>query len=546
MQKVLMVFLVVFCLAVPSFAADSGVRFSGLNGQVEVAPGADDTAWSLAKMNTVLNVHDHVKTDEDSSAVLSFADMSTFVLKAESEIIISSPPDKDSKVTVERGSIWVNVKKMVKDGSMDIEMNQAVAGIKGTNITCSTDGTEDRIQVLRGMAAVLIKASQETVMVREGEELRVGPGGKKDQIKIDVEEIQKNWQEELSSIGDAIQMDEIPQLLKDMLNSQNEAFTSISDNYKVLLAAESVSLEDEQAFKKDAERFLGVILEDQVLLAATAQKVSREIIDAGGNQGKIQVLNGYTKMIADARSRMDGYGAELGKMMKAKFKTAATAASEEADSVIASVEAAWSEIDGIVAMLNGNPSGMSQSWFLESQDKCAVALQTLNDLGQRVGELLAEYPGDAKLLELQKKISDLQSQLGKVQKDIAIVEIDQTVLTEMQEFDDQLSDSILVLRTELDSYNTKVKNAEAPARLRASLSILNNFSKSRRVYLSSQRMYNSLMKKTSSAKFKTAEVEELEQTYDRITNTYQQLGIVAEQLEGRLKELESQLGTYLK
>jgi len=79
-------------------------------------------------MHTVLCVDDHVKTDEDSTAIIAFADLSTFLLKPESEIVVSNPPHHDSKIGLVLGNIWTNVKKMAKDGTMEVDMSQAVAG----------------------------------------------------------------------------------------------------------------------------------------------------------------------------------------------------------------------------------------------------------------------------------------------------------------------------------------------------------------------------------------------------------------------------------
>lgn len=148
---------------------DSGVHFSGLNGQVEILlPGAKD--WQLAKINSIMPVGTHIRTDEDSSCVLSFSDMSMFVLKAESELVVNSPPEKDSKIQVVRGTIWANVKKMIKDGSMDIEMNQAVCGIKGTTLICeeTVDGSS-AVKVIEGTVQVNEKAHGAIASLTDGQ-----------------------------------------------------------------------------------------------------------------------------------------------------------------------------------------------------------------------------------------------------------------------------------------------------------------------------------------------------------------------------------------
>lgn len=54
---------------------DSGARFSSLNGEINVRHD-NDTKWQFARMGMPLYVLDHVKTEEDSTAILSFTDMS--------------------------------------------------------------------------------------------------------------------------------------------------------------------------------------------------------------------------------------------------------------------------------------------------------------------------------------------------------------------------------------------------------------------------------------------------------------------------------------
>lgn len=148
---------------------DSGVRFSGLNGQVELADG-DGKNPHLAKLNTIIPVYGRIIVDEDSSCILSFADMSTFVLKGPAEIIVSKPPEKDSKVSLVRGAIWANVKKVFREGSMDIEMNQAVAGIKGTTFILeqNEDGSSV-LKVIEGMVEYTSKAYGAVVTLTDGQ-----------------------------------------------------------------------------------------------------------------------------------------------------------------------------------------------------------------------------------------------------------------------------------------------------------------------------------------------------------------------------------------
>ena len=70
---------------------DSGARFSNISRVVEIFPDSDPDAIYSAKPNSVLNVCDHVLTGEESSAIVTFPDLSTIMMRAEAEIVILSP-----------------------------------------------------------------------------------------------------------------------------------------------------------------------------------------------------------------------------------------------------------------------------------------------------------------------------------------------------------------------------------------------------------------------------------------------------------------------
>ena len=160
----------------------SGAVFTGITGDVEVLPYGS-TTWVLAKRENPLNKGDKIKTGEDSQATIGFADMSTFVLREESEIQLTEPNWKDnfrdSKIALVAGNIWVNVKKMVKDGSMEIDMDQAVLGIKGTTFELWETGTRNTsiIKVTEGIVAVRNKTTGQTIDLIAGQTVSVAPTG---------------------------------------------------------------------------------------------------------------------------------------------------------------------------------------------------------------------------------------------------------------------------------------------------------------------------------------------------------------------------------
>ena len=173
---------------------DVGARFSASTGQVEVLlPGAKE--WKLAKPGMVLLAGTHIKTMEDSSAIISFGDVGPFVLKPESEVVIDTAPGPESKISLVAGNIWANVKKIVKDGSFEMEMNQAVCGIKGTTFVgeVKKDGTST-LKVIEGTVAFTAKADGRTVMVDGGSMVSAGQMGLGTPEKFDTVKENAVWE----------------------------------------------------------------------------------------------------------------------------------------------------------------------------------------------------------------------------------------------------------------------------------------------------------------------------------------------------------------
>ncbi len=146
---------------------DSGARFTELSGQVEVLR-AGETEWRFAKRDMVIYYGDMVKIGEDSVAVLGFSDMSVFRMRAESQIYVPEPTEQ-SKLKLVIGNIWINVRKMIKDGSMEIETNQAAASVKGTTFELAENGTASAIRVESGLVAFRPKGGKASVEVGPGQ-----------------------------------------------------------------------------------------------------------------------------------------------------------------------------------------------------------------------------------------------------------------------------------------------------------------------------------------------------------------------------------------
>ncbi|EKD82988.1 MAG: hypothetical protein ACD_39C00957G0001 [uncultured bacterium] len=554
MKRIGLLLLVAFFCSFTSAFAQNGnsiVKFGDLHGEVNVRPNSeDDDAYIFAELNTPLKHDDRIRTLPKSGAILSFSDMSTFVMKEDSVIVLDIANEKDTKIGLVAGNIWVNLKKMVADGSMEIEMSQAVAGLKGTNITCSTSHGEDRIQVLRGIAEVLIKESREKITVSEGEELIVKSGGKTEKVEIDVAAEQKKWEDATSRMGESIQMNEVPETLKSILDAESSEFARINETFMRLVAMEKVELEVAMEIKKDAERFIGVLLEDALIMSSMRKKVDTALqLPEITAAERVQFVS-LMKDIASVVAKQQAFQAQITKIMRYEFKLSAVTEDISAEMEILRTELAQStaDVDAVKAVLSANPSGQGQDWFKESSEVCAAALVSLDELSQKVSELLAENPTSVELQALVKSIADQQIAISTMLKSLAVVEIDSGTITEMAQIDDTMSDQLTTLQNEIAVLNSlgDATIADKENKFVSSVRVMSNFAKVRRQYINSQRLYETTAKATSSSKYRTSEMDELENTYRRISDNFQQLGIVADQLQLNIQDLENQLSTHLK
>jgi hypothetical protein len=176
---------------------DSGARFTGIQGDIQVSSECNgDYArgiWHLAKREITLYGGDHIRTGEDTTGYLGFQDMSTFILKAETEIVLLVPENKDSKLKLVVGNIWTNVKRMVKDGSMEIDMEQAVLGTKGTTFVCSSDGKTSTMQIIEGTVEITGKADGKKIMVSGGQQVTATGTGLGTPVAFDATAAQADW-----------------------------------------------------------------------------------------------------------------------------------------------------------------------------------------------------------------------------------------------------------------------------------------------------------------------------------------------------------------
>jgi hypothetical protein len=177
----------------------AGGGFSDMFGQVEVnvpqPDGSyDEEDWSFAKLDgKTLPPGTRIKTSGKSGAILSFGS-NTYFMGPESELEIVKDPAQPGNVELLWGNLKANVKKMMKDGSMEIEMSQAVAGIKGTILVLSEDKTHSTLKVIEGVVAFQSKANAKTEIVYAGETITATKNGLGQKQTFDMAAENKKWE----------------------------------------------------------------------------------------------------------------------------------------------------------------------------------------------------------------------------------------------------------------------------------------------------------------------------------------------------------------
>jgi hypothetical protein len=149
---------------------DAKTRFNSITGQVEISRDPDTVDYEPVTTKTVIRVGDHIMTGPDSGAIIQLDDMTTYVMGPNSEISIDSSPQKETKMGLVTGRIWTNTVKIIKDGTMTVNMSQAVAGIKGTTFVCEqVKGGASTLKVIEGVVELTAKNGGAKTTVNAGE-----------------------------------------------------------------------------------------------------------------------------------------------------------------------------------------------------------------------------------------------------------------------------------------------------------------------------------------------------------------------------------------
>lgn len=176
---------------------DSKIRFNDFYGEVKYRCSLEeDDAFEFADLDAVLYENDLIQTEEESGAILGLYDMSTYVLKPESKLIIcdtyDSRPTIVQKLEMLGGSMLTNIKKMAEGKSLEVEMSQCICGIEGTIFAVQETGKESRVWLLVGKASVKNKKTGKKTVLQSGQMVTM-KGKTNDVASFNVEQVAKKF-----------------------------------------------------------------------------------------------------------------------------------------------------------------------------------------------------------------------------------------------------------------------------------------------------------------------------------------------------------------
>lgn len=414
--------------------------------------------------------------------------------------------------------------------------------VTATNITASTnaDRSEERIQVLRGMAEVLIRESRERITLREGEELIVRTGGRTEKTEIDMGGESKKWQQDLGKLGDSIQLREIQETLFQMRENETENFKKLQDTFKTLLNKESVTDVEEMELRKTSERLAGVLSEDALIMNAIQQKLEKTLSDPNTSPSDKSLVAGYMKMLAAAKAGSQGFQSEISKILKAEFRAPTLSISAEVEALNAELEKLTESLDQMRAIA-GTP-GQSQEVYAEAQNEVSKILKAVSESLASANVILEKNPADAEVLALIKKMQGQQNQLPSLLRSLSVVAIPAETITGMRDSEEGLADRIHRLQ---DLMVAKAKSGMSAEEIERDPQVMSEFSKVRLLYMGAQRLYESTMRGAGRGTT-TQESEEIQATWERISDSYQRVSSAAGKLEMNLNTIMGIISGYAK
>jgi hypothetical protein len=185
----------------PQPFVDSGARFTSISREVEVFPDCDPDDARFATTSTIIHDDDHVVTGEDSIAVISFADLSTLVLRGDYEIVVRRRMEIDAP----EATLWMNLKKVIRGEPVEVKSNMGFLAIKGTTFSYEVTDAAEKLKVIEGSVDFRSLVTGEETVVSSGQTASATSNGLTEVQAFDGAAEQAQWDLLLAEHGVEVQ-----------------------------------------------------------------------------------------------------------------------------------------------------------------------------------------------------------------------------------------------------------------------------------------------------------------------------------------------------
>lgn len=530
-RALLGLFLVV-AVAVSAMAAervDSKIRFNDLYGEVSIRPNdEEDDAYEFAELDTIIYEEDRIRTKEESGAILGLADMSTFVVKPETVMIIRTPNEETTKFEMIAGTLWANVKQMAEGKTINVEMSQCVAGIKGTTVKFVQTPTVNTIYVAKGLVSVQFPNGLSS-NVQAGECLTIKQGEKepkKDNIVI--EELEQEFKKEIEKRGQRLNDDKLGALLI----QRTEHINYFIANYKNYRKTHANRLD---SLKGEAERFLGELFEVTALVDV-ANSHGQATANVGDKSLELRELANTAKTAVDSCKALIDEIMNYCESQQGEIKHR-----EDSQTIIANCS---KDLDGVYSnvknLIDETHSGLSYSAFREAKLECNNEMNTLDSIRKTLEDV--QIPGHSMPLSL--KFNAYYKFVKKAYDNFSSVpEITISTINNMKDYEKIVTDCMSSVNACLKDYNS-INSSSVDAKKKyvtVMANALTSFDKTKRFFNKAQRINSDVVRSFKSSAYTTSEYDEIDDCWTKIQEAMDSLGEQAEELNSCLESLKSQL-----
>ena len=562
--KTILLLVLVITIALPAFAADkidSKIRFNDLYGEVSIRPNdEDDDAYENATLDTVIYEDDRIKTEEDSGAILGLEDMSTYVIKPESTLIIHTEDGNVSKIEMLAGAIWGNFKKMSEGKSLEVEMSQCVCSINGTIMKFESENGVNEATCIRGSCIIYDLLRKEVIAkITAGQQAIVDGKGVKI-IEIVIEEVEKDLKEQLDKSNEK-------QSIKQLIDQLNNQTGQINTGKKTLdtaiefikKAIENDNLSENelnnyetnyQKYLKEGQRFVGIFVEVNSTISVLSKKIedksnSEVVVTEEEKKDAYQAIQNAKSAINDFGQALDlliEYGAKL-ELKLGNTDPLTKYQKEKTEEIKDSLNSIDSDLDGIIKEISDDSS---YNDFKDAAEKCEALLRDMKKIEEG---LTVDNIGKENLDAVQKVYSALYTKIEKAMNDFSSVPVvTDSLIKSMNDIDGNLGTYSSSVRSFINKYKS-ITNSSSVVKSEYVTDVtraLSSYDRMRRNYTKANRMYNETVKNFKNSSYKSAEFKEVEAYWDRIDEAMRELDNEATELSSILDEVKTELNSLLE